>query len=57
MNGFLLKTLECAQGQFRCSDGVCIDERRKCDGARDCTDGSDELNCGKQHRLPSLYKH
>ena len=43
----------CQQDQFRCNDGHCIDEEYKCDGDKDCNDGSDEttelcgVNCEK----------
>jgi len=37
----------CAYYEFQCRDGSCIDERQKCDGRPDCSDGFDELECGK----------
>jgi hypothetical protein len=37
----------CTDHEFRCSDGSCITLTWKCDLERDCTDGSDELDCGE----------
>lgn len=36
---------ECDPGFWKCADGNCIDERRKCDRRQDCRDGSDEIGC------------
>ncbi|XP_032309278.1 basement membrane-specific heparan sulfate proteoglycan core protein isoform X10 [Drosophila ananassae] len=33
---------ECASNEFRCNNGQCIDERRRCDYKVDCPDGEDE---------------
>lgn len=46
----------CSTNEFTCvSDGHCIDVNYKCDGAMDCIDNSDELDCRKfLIILPSL---
>ncbi|KAH8286775.1 hypothetical protein KR018_007424, partial [Drosophila ironensis] len=33
---------ECSEHEFRCSNGLCIDARKRCDYNRDCPDGEDE---------------
>ncbi|XP_063907725.1 sortilin-related receptor-like isoform X2 [Zophobas morio] len=35
----------CRGDLFRCTDGHCIPNRWKCDGEKDCADGSDESHC------------
>lgn len=32
----------CADDEFTCDNGQCIRNHYKCDGRRDCADGSDE---------------
>ena len=44
----------CARGQFHCiSNGRCIIHSWRCDNYQDCSDGSDERNCGK--RITGTY--
>ncbi|KAK4307738.1 hypothetical protein Pmani_020528 [Petrolisthes manimaculis] len=41
-------TQDCCQaryGKFKCSNGQCVSESSKCDGDKDCSDGSDESDC------------
>nr|CAD7195788.1 unnamed protein product [Timema douglasi] len=35
----------CGSDEFRCNDGRCIDDFRRCDYIMDCTSGEDEANC------------
>ncbi|TNN03863.1 hypothetical protein fugu_000892 [Takifugu bimaculatus] len=35
----------CENTEFQCANGQCIDKDWRCDGTKDCTDDSDELNC------------
>ena len=31
---------------FKCNDGTCQSNDKRCDGKNDCSDGIDETNCG-----------
>ena len=33
---------------FRCENGACVSKSVVCDGANDCGDDSDELECGER---------
>ena len=35
----------CADAQFRCNNGRCIQKDNQCNGRNDCSDNSDEDNC------------
>ncbi|PVD24371.1 hypothetical protein C0Q70_14852 [Pomacea canaliculata] len=52
--GYIVKrqATTCGENEFRCNNGVCIQDEWTCDTERDCRDGSDEINCPTLH--PSL---
>jgi len=37
--------IACSWNEYRCENGQCISQYRRCDGIRDCYDGSDERYC------------
>lgn len=39
---------KCEEGHFACPSGNCISSVWLCDGQKDCEDGADEFQCGKQ---------
>lgn len=42
---------KCEEGHFSCPSGNCISSVWLCDGQKDCEDGADEFQCGKQTNL------
>lgn len=36
----------CGEAEFRCADGRCIGYELQCNGVEECSDGSDERDCG-----------
>lgn len=39
--------IRCKDDEFKCDDRLCLSNSKKCDKRRDCSDGTDELNCRK----------
>nr|QJD20828.1 vitellogenin receptor [Liposcelis entomophila] len=61
------RTDNCAEDEFKCSNGQCIPLMRRCDYEHDCSDRSDEINCpnhcddksfrcGSGECIPKLWK-
>ena len=46
----------CAEDQFRCGDGQCIQADHECDGFADCADYSDEYSC-REYSQCCLFTH
>ena len=46
----------CTPQQFACDNAFCIAMTERCDAKEDCSDGSDELNCGKLMVRPGYKK-
>ena len=44
--GFDRTSRNCTEDEFRCTNNGCVRLAYRCDGDNDCTDGSDEDNCG-----------
>ncbi|CAH1282118.1 unnamed protein product [Diabrotica balteata] len=42
---FMCRSKACPAASFHCSNGLCINEKFKCDKQDDCGDGSDEIDC------------
>lgn len=38
----------CPINKFKCHYGACLDRSKKCNGIRECVDGSDERHCGRK---------
>lgn len=47
----------CLQDQFTCVSGECISQSLYCDGAVNCSDGSDEVNCRSECVQEESLRH
>lgn len=49
----------CGETEFRCTDGRCIGYELQCNGVEECSDGSDERDCGNYaiHNTPYSLPH
>lgn len=45
--------LRCQKYTFQCKYGACVSKESKCDGIRQCIDGSDEERCESNSNSPS----
>lgn len=44
-----MSIVPCTKHTYRCNNGLCVSKGNpECDGKKDCSDGSDEKDCGEQ---------
>ncbi|XP_065210708.1 vitellogenin receptor-like [Planococcus citri] len=47
-NSYGCDEMECGKGQFTCETQSCVSVSARCNTIKECSDGSDELNCGDE---------
>ncbi|KAL2739157.1 basement membrane-specific heparan sulfate proteoglycan core protein isoform X1 [Vespula maculifrons] len=47
VRGLCLTKGICTPAEWKCASGECLPENERCDGLRNCADGSDESGCGR----------
>ena len=52
-----MKLIECSSNQFTCTDGECVAGNARCNDIRECKDGSDETNCGKENSILNIFNN
>ena len=49
---FSANATKCSDKEFPCGSGLCIQEKYRCNGLRDCYDLADELDCKDKFTCP-----
>jgi hypothetical protein len=44
-----LDASQCLVDEWKCRNGLCIPEEKRCDGHFNCYDHTDEMDCGQCH--------
>ena len=52
-----MKLIECSPNEFTCTDGECVAGDARCNYIRECKDGSDETNCGKEKYILNVFNY
>ena len=45
----------CPVGQYRCNKGNCLPRYKVCDKKRDCSEGEDEVSCGRSTKTAENF--
>ena len=44
--------IDCTSNEFTCANHQCVPISSRCNGREECSDGSDESNCGNWKSFP-----